>query len=390
MPVHPHRLLALTALALALVACRGEAPPAEPSEAPQDSAGGTLQLSEAVRQHLALQLTPVSRRDFSLEVNALGDVVTRPESEAVVHAPLTGQLAEVRVGVGDAVTQGQTLAIIRSAELGRAQASYLKALGEARLARREWERQQRLFADTLASRRELETAVQERDASQIALSQAAEELRLLGFDQAQMDGLARRGHVDPLHRLRAPVSGLITQRHATRGDRVAPEDAEPLFALADMRTVRVETDIPERNWRLVRAGQAARIAVDALGGSEIAARVVRVAPLLDVNSHTGKALIDVPNREGLLRPGMSARVRIDTGRVRSLAVSTMALLQEGERSFVFVAEGEDRFREVTVTPGARNGQWVGITTGLTLGQRVVSQGAFDLQSEARKASFGGE
>jgi cobalt-zinc-cadmium efflux system membrane fusion protein len=288
------------------------------------------------------------------------------------------------------VRKGQVLALIRSAELGRAQSVYLKALGEQRLAEREPKRQRRLFDDDLASRREVDEASQKDDAARLALEQALEELRVYGIESRAIAALAARGRVDPLQVLTSPVAGTVIRRTALKGARVAPSDEQPLFGLLDLSVVRIETDIPERAWQFVRAGQTARVDVDALPDAPVSGRVIRVAPLLNPESHTGKALIDIPNPREALRPGMSARVHIQTGTQRLLAVPPAAIQQEGERTFVYKALPEGDFLETPVTTGARVGEWVPIIRGLSPGDDVVTVGAFDLHSEARKSSFGGE
>ena len=386
----PHSRLAQSAAALVVAwGCHG-APEQATSEPQQPEASGAITLAPEVRAAINLQTAEVASRSLPLALDALGDVTARPEAEAVVHAPLDGVLAEVSANVGDRVRAGQTLAIIRSAELGRAQATYLKALGEGRLAARERQRQQRLFADALASRRELDEALQRDEAARVALTQAHEELRVHGLSEAAVEALGRRGRVEPLQPLRSPIAGTVTRRQALRGARVGPGDAAPLFALADLSTVRIETDIPERSLLAVQAGQPATIQVEALQGTPVTGRVVRVSPVLDTATHTGKAAIDVPNAAGRLRPGMSARVRLLTGEQATLAVPVAALQHEGERTFVFTALADGTFREAPVVVGPRAGEWVPVRQGLTGGERVVTHGAFDLQSEAHKASFGGE
>jgi cobalt-zinc-cadmium efflux system membrane fusion protein len=383
----PRLVSSVAALAVAW-GCQGAPEPAASEAAPEATAVVTL--TPEVQAAIGLQTAVVARRALPLALEALGDVTARPEAEAVVHAPLDGVLAEVRANVGDRVRAGQALAVIRSAELGRAQATYLKALGEGRLAQRERQRQQRLFGDNLASRRELDEALQRDEAARVALTQAHEELRVHGLAEAAIATLGRRGRVEPLQPLRSPVTGTVTRRHALRGARVSPTDAEPLFALADLSVVRIETDIPERSLLAVKAGQQASIQVEALQGEPLTGRVVRVSPVLDTATHTGKAAIDVPNRAGRLRPGMSARVRLMTGEQATLAVPVAALQHEGERTFVFTALADGRFRETPVVVGPRAGDWLPVREGLAEGERVVTRGSFDLQSEAHKASFGGE
>lgn len=385
------RLLYPITLVITLLGAMGcaNAPEPAPEEA-QAVASGVIALAPGVRATIQLETAMVTRQKLPLTLEALGDVTARSEAQAVVHAPFEGVLSDVRARVGDSIVAGQTLATIRSAELGRAQATYLKALGESRLTARERQRQQRLFNDNLASKRELDESIQRDEAALVALRQAREELRIFGTTEAAIAALGQRGRVEPLHRLKSPVSGTITQRHALRGDRVAPGDTEPLFALADLSVVRIDTDIPERNWHAVKVGQTTLVSVDALPDKPVSGKVVRITPTLDAITHTGKAAIDVPNTAGHLRPGMSARVQLVLGLQDVPAVPVAAVQHEGERAFVFTALPDDTFQEKTVVVGARTGNWLPVKEGLNPGERVVTRGAFDLLSEARKASFGGD
>jgi cobalt-zinc-cadmium efflux system membrane fusion protein len=381
-------LITLCAVLLVTEGCR---PAPEPtSEKTNSEASGVISLTPDIRAAIELETALVSEKRLPLTLDALGDVTARPEALAVVHAPFEGVLDEIRVRVGDTISRGQTLAVIRSAELGRAQAAFLKALSEKRLAADEQKRQQQLFDANLASRRELDEANQRNQAFEIALGQAREELRIYGLSDRAISKLGESGRVDPLHPLKSPVAGTITQRKALRGDRVAPSDTEPLFSLANLAVVRIETDIPERNWNTVKKGQEARVTVDAMPDKPLQGRVVRIAPILSVATHTGQASIDVPNDAGHLRPGMSARVQLILGTQNVLAVPTSALQHEGERTFVFTALPDETFKTTEVSAGLPSGGWVPITRGLHTGDRVVTRGAFDLLSEAHKASFGGD
>ena len=383
MPRWFHALALTTTLAGCAPAERGE--PARPATPP----GVVAPAPEALRA-MGIQTTAVARTRSAVHLELLGQVLARPEAEAVVHAPLSGHVTAVWAAVGDRVARGAPLVELRSAELGRAQAAYLQALGEHRLAAGEHARQRRLYADALASRRELEEAEQHDATARLKLVQATEDLRVLGLADGALAALARRGRVAPLHVVRAPVAGTVAARHATLGDRVGPDDGQALFELVDLAIVRVEADVPERDMRHVRAGQGVGLTFDALGGRALPGRVARVAPRIDGASRTGRALIDVPNPRGELHPGMSARARIQTGERLVLTVPAAAVQREGERAFVYAVRREGGFREAPLVLGPRIGDAFAVTAGLAQGDEVVVKGAFDLRAEARKASFGGD
>jgi cobalt-zinc-cadmium efflux system membrane fusion protein len=91
---------------------------------------------------------------------------------------------------------------------------------------------------------------------------------------------------------------------------------------------------------------------------------------------------ELKNTDAHYKPGMFVWVDLPQGEARdALAVPTSAIMRHERKSFVFVPEGADRFRRVGVTTGIESGDFVEVTRGLTVGQQVVSRGAFVLKSE---------
>lgn len=379
----PAFLATLTAFGLG--ACQSA--PAPAPEASEEEASGIVVFGAEERGVVTLATGSVALRDFETTREAPGQISARPESESVVHAPLAGHLVKVHAKIGDRLDAGAPLATLSSAALGSAQAAYLKAKGEADLARRDRDRLRGLSEADLASKQEVE-AVNQRDASaQLALSQAREELRVLGLDDAAINGLKR---IDPQVVLRAPMPGTVVDRHAAVGQYVVPESADPLFELMDLRTVRVQADLPERDFLAVRAGLAADVKLAALPGRPFAGKVVALSPTVDPASRTGQALIELANPQGLLKPGMAVSTAIRLTRPDVLVVPAAALQREADRAFVYVPRGEDRFEEIAVKLGEVGKDYVELKSGPEAGTTVVTTGSFDLRSEARKELFGGE
>ncbi|MNT02865.1 Cobalt-zinc-cadmium resistance protein CzcB [compost metagenome] len=347
-------------------------------------------LDSAAATAVKLQTAAVGHERLRMRQDVPGSISHRPEAEALVHAPVAGQVVAVHARVGDRVKAGAPLLTLRSAARAQAQAGYLKAIGEARLARQAKARQARLFGAELASKQELEEAAQKLEAAELAVAEAAEGLRVLGYGDGELAALARRNRVAIEHVVAAPRAGTVIERHVAVGEAVAPERGEPLFKLQDLSVVRIEADLPERELLAVKPGQPAEVLLAALDGRAVAGRVVAVAPVLDAASRTGRAAIDVPNAQGQLRPGMSARVRIDVGARRVLAVPVAAVQEESGKAYAYVSLGGDRYRETPVTLGARLDGLIEVTSGLQPGDTVVTTGSFDLRSQARKAQFGGD
>ena len=375
----------LLALALLLAGCAPGEPPPSPAATPEPDV-----VALPPGSAMAVAVAAVGTTSVEARQQVLGQITYRPEAETIVHASLKGRITRLDAAVGDQVAAGAPLGTIASAELGTAQAAFLQASGERALAAREHNRQRQLHAAELASKKELDEAAQALAGARVRYLAARETLRVFGVGDAEAQALVRRERVDTAQRIRAPRAGTVVERGIALGDLAAPEDAQPMFRLLDLATVRVEADLPERDLAAVRPGQDAAIVLPALGERVVHGRVVRLAPVLDRESRSGRALIDVPNPQGLLRPGMSCRVAIATGRRAVLAVPAVAVQREASQAYVYVALGTDRFRERPVTLGARHGDLYEVASGLTAGERVATTGSFDLRGQARKAMFGGE
>ncbi len=114
--------------------------------------------------------------------------------------------------------------------------------------------------------------------------------------------------------IRAPFSGVVTERGVDTGHLVGPRqsnNSRPLFVIARTDVVRVVVDVPELEAPLVDIGDRAFVRVQSLGTEEIEAQVARTAFVLDPSSRTLRVEIDVSNEDQRLRPGMYATVRIE-------------------------------------------------------------------------------
>lgn len=171
--------------------------------------------------------------------------------------------------------------------------------------------------------------------------------------------------------VRAPLSGVVVERRADPGEYAAP--GAPLLVVADTSTVWVNLAVSETQIGSVRAGQAARVTVDALPGRVFAGRVESRSPAADPRTRTFLVKVRVPNPDGALRPGMFARGRITVRSRRDApAVPEEALRYEGPRAYVFVVESGRAFRR-SVALGLSSGGWVEVR-GLEPGTRVVVSG----------------
>jgi len=157
-----------------------------------------------------------------------------------------------------------------------------------------------------------------------------------------------------------------------------------LFRIADLSRVWVVADVYERDLSQIRPGQHAQVTLDAFPGRAFEARVDYLYPTLNTSTRSTPLRLELDNPDGVLRPGMFARVELETGGVApTLVVPASAVIDDGERQVVLMALDEGRFQPRPVRLGARGGDFVEVREGVQAGERVVVSANFLIDSESQ-------
>jgi HlyD family secretion protein len=179
-------------------------------------------------------------------------------------------------------------------------------------------------------------------------------------------------------RIEAPFDGTISERNIDEGSFVQPAgeaQARPLFVVVQTDVVRVFVDVPEMEATLVDRGDRATIRVQSLAGREFTGEVARTAWALDSTSasRTLRTEVDVPNDDGLLRPGMYVYATIDLDqREQALSLPIKAIRRhEGKTSCFCVQDG--KLLEKRVEVGLSDGTEIEIVSGLSGDEDVVQK-----------------
>ena len=261
----------------------------------------------------------------------------------------------------------------RASNLEVAKANFIAACEEARfLTRQDRDRARAALeqADRLVqiSRENLRTLV----GSRLEADPAGEEAGESPGDSSSLSSLL----------LRTPFDGVVEDVFIARGERARVGDR--LFVVADTSVLWVRAQIHERQWTAVEvsAGQSVRVVVPGADVHETTAVVNHVGATVETDSRSVPLVAELTNNDAHYKPGMFVWVDLPQGDLREvLAVPTSAVMRHEGKSFVFVPDGAERFRRVGVTTGIESGDFVEVTRGLTVGQQVVSRGAFVLKSE---------
>lgn len=330
----------------------------------ESASKGQVRVSPAIEQSIGVKTHPVMRRDLARMVRTVGRVSADEKRITHVHAKIHGWIERLHVNyTGEAVKRGEPLLSLYSPELVSTQEELLLA------ERYRKETAGSPYADVSQGGRSLYEAARQR-------------LRLWDIPTSEIDRLLRTGRVRKALELVAPSDGYVTKLDVREGSEVRPDD--PLYTIADLSHVWIYADVYQSELPWVAVGQRATVELSYLPDRHFEGRVDYVYPVLEGKTRTVKVRIDLPNRDGVLKPDMWANVTIATEPLTGvLAVPEEAVLRSGRRALVILALGKGHFEPRNVSLGVTSGDgWVQIRSGLQEGQEVVTSGQFLIDSES--------
>jgi len=284
-----------------------------------------------------------------------------PLTEATVKAKVAGELVAVTVREGESVRQGQLLARIDLTEV-QARVAARQADVEAAKAQLVWAEKNRGTQKALLDKAFISQNAF--DNIQSNYDVAAAKLRAAEADLV----VAQKSLGDAV--LTAPFSGIVAQRHAQPGERVAL-DAR-VVSIVDLSRLQLEASVPPAAIGQVKVGQTMNFRVEGFGEREFAGRIERINPSATVGTRSISVYAAIDNREGLLRGGMFAQGALTLSRVdNALSVPASAVREEIGQTFVYaIDDGMVKRRNVKVGAPDAMGR-VQVLDGLAAGDRIV-------------------
>lgn len=328
---------------------------------------GVLTLDGRRQQLIGVRTVLVTEDALTRTIRATGIVRFDESRWADVNIRAEGYIRKLYVErTGDTIRRGQPLLALYSPELATAQAEYVLALSNR---------------DAVVARGGTGTGAEiARDQADRLVSAARQRLDRWDLPAAHVTELEKQKQVPPVVTFPSPASGVVMEKRAVEGMRVMP--GESLYRVVDTSEVWIEADVYEADIAAVKLGQPARVTVEALPGETFTGRVTWVAPTLDETARTARARVQLPNRGGRLKPGMFAQVQLESTLARGTVVPADALLDTGQKQFVFVTDGAGFFEPRAVRAGQRINGRVQVE-GVKAGEQVAASATFFIDSESQ-------
>lgn len=305
-------------------------------------------------------------------LEAVGTV--RAAQTSQVSSQMMGNIVEIRVHEGDRVQSGQVLATIDDAQPRSAvdQASGALAVAEKEvsaadsdlvLAQATLKRYQQLYEKKSVS-------PQEFDEIKARYQSAEARCDMARARQSQANAALTQARTSLGYaRIRAPFSGVVTEKKPDAGTLVSP--GMPIFTLEDTRSFRLEVTVDESDIHLVHVGQVAPVTIDALGNIQLPGKVVQVVPAADTASRSFLVKVELP-ADTRLRSGLFGRARFPRGERSALLIPRTSLVERGQLQGVYVLDANQIAGLRYVTLGKSTGEQFEVLSGLQAGEKLVA------------------
>jgi RND family efflux transporter MFP subunit len=326
-------IVAISLAALLLVGCKRHKEPGV--------AGAPLPV-------VAVRAQTVEAKKRLATEETLGTV--RPKLQARLEAKIPGRIARMQADLGQVVKAGDLLVHLDTQEI---RAKLDQALAVQQQAESDLKRYKSLLDTASATQAEFD-AVQAR--ARVAAGAVKEAQTMLGYADVT-----------------APFDGVVTRKLANLGDLAAP--GKPLLDLEDPSHLRFETDVPDAVIGGIKMGATMPVRLSSVPG-ELPGTVVEIAPTADPNSRTFRVKLDLPPAEKV-RAGQFGRAAMPLAEVTALRVPVASVVQRGQLQMVFVVADNHAVMRL-VKAGKRVGDELEIASGLSPGERIVTEGAADL------------
>ncbi len=297
------------------------------------------------------KIVEVKNIEFPVQIEVTGLVTAK--TKATLASKIQGIVEEVRVREGNIVERNQVLVVLEGRDL---KADLARAEAELENAKTQLSRMERLHAEDSVAQQEFDNAK-----------------RTFKVAKARKEAtVARLSYT----RIKAPFSGLITERLIEPGEFTSP--GQPLLKLEDPSSLRLDITVAESDIPTLRQGDSLKVLIDALAqtGSKghLSGTITKIVPAGDPATHTFLVKVGLPKVAGL-RSGMFGRALFTRERIHTLVVPQESLVSRDELMGVFVLQTDQIARLRWIKTGRSFDTLVEVLSGLTQGERILAAGS---------------
>lgn len=292
-----------------------------------------------------------------------GKIEANEDKWVKVYPVVGGVVEEMKVQLGDYVTKGQTLAVIRSSEIADYQGQSTVAASAVKIAEKSLSAAKDMYAAKLATEKDVVAAETDLEKAKADLKRIQQTTSIYGARE------------NAIQNITAPVSGYVIEKNVTDKMQYKVDGSQPFFIIANLEEVWVMASVFESDIAKIKTGYDADIKVIAYNDKIFTGKVDRIFSILDPQSRVMKVRIKIPNTENLLKPEMFAQINIryDDGGNQLPAIPAQSVIFDKNRNYVMVYKDNCNIETREIEIYETIGDITYIKSGLKEGEKIISK-----------------
>jgi cobalt-zinc-cadmium efflux system membrane fusion protein len=295
----------------------------------------------------------------------LNGIVDFNQDKVINVFPLvSGNVSDVTVMPGDFVRAGQSMGVIKSAEVANYNANLVNAEANVRLTKRQLDQQTDMYKSGLASQVDI-TNAQANYEQAVAAEIAAKKILAINGNNTNGE-----------YQIKAPIDGFIVQKNANNGMAIRTDNGNPLFTISDLKNVWIQANVYEENITKVHQGADVDVTTISYPDKVFKGHVDKLMNVLDPTSKVLKMRVVLDNPGYLLKPQMFATVTLyNKENKTATAISSTDLIFDHSQYYVIVLTGKKDVKIRPVDVISINGKTAYIKDGVNPGERLIGSNA---------------
>lgn len=296
-------------------------------------------------------------------ISLSGKIEANEDKWVKVYPVVGGIVEELKVQLGDYVTRGQTLAIVKSGEMADYQGQLSNAQASVRMANKSLSSARELYKSGLTTEKEVVNAETDLEKAEADLKKMKQTTSIYGSNS------------NATQIITAPVSGYIVEKNVTDKMQYKADGAQPFFIIANLEEVWVMANVFETDIAKIKTGYDAEVNVIAYKDKTFTGKVDRIFSILDPQSRVMKVRVKVPNKNNLLKPEMFAQITIkyNDNTNKLPAIPSQAVIFDKNRNYVMVYKDKCNIETREIDIYEVSGNTTYIKSGLKEGEKIISK-----------------
>jgi cobalt-zinc-cadmium efflux system membrane fusion protein len=313
----------------------------------------------------SIRIDTVREQAINDEVKLSGEVAFNDNKVVKIFPFSSGQVLKVMVSLGDKVSKGQTLAIIKSADVAGNYSDLSVSGNDIVITKKQMDNAESLFKNGIASEKEFIEARENYNKAVAAAEKIKEQIHINGGGRTSASGT---------YIVTAPISGYIVEKNAQPGSFIRGDNTQNLFTVGDITNVWIWANVYETDVAKVKEGYTAEVNTLAYPGKTFIGRVDKANQILDPDTKVMRVRIALKNDSLELKPEMFANVRIkNEEKIQMTTIPSEGIITDNGKNFVIVYYDKCHveIRQVEIFKTVNGITY--ISSGLQTGEKIISK-----------------